>query len=148
MASSIYRWPPPQWVSLAGSVVLGPLFFALGYTANLMFGLAAAAFFVVCLTLVPLLTYTAGRFRFVAWQAAVFSLVLSVIGDDLRLHSIHGREVFSIAYVFWVLGSLLSSPLPIYFVLRPLPRPKKYVFGFVILASGAALYLGIGLVTH
>jgi hypothetical protein len=135
-----------EWLSVLAAIAIGPVFLVLGYSANLMFGLAAAAYFWVCAVVVPLLTYAAGRLKFVVWQLAVVDLALSTVADDLRVGMrMHAREVFSVSYTFWVLGTFLSSPLPIYFLLRPLPRRRSYVVGCLILVVALALYLGLGL---
>jgi len=58
-------------LSLIAAVVLGPLVMALGYRAHLIYGRAAAAYFHVCICVVPLLIYTAGRFRYLVDRSIV-----------------------------------------------------------------------------
>lgn len=129
------------WLSLVAGIAIGPVFLLLAYRAGLVFGLAAVAYFIVCATVVPLLTYIAGRFGFLVWQLTILSLALSVVGDNLRLKAIHGHEIASVAYVFWLIGTLLSSPLPVYLILKPMAPRRRYIVGSIILVVGVALYL-------
>lgn len=135
-----------ELLSIAGAIAIGPLALTFGYSQGFMFGVAAVFYFFVCATLVPLLTYAAGRLKFFVWQLAVVSLTLSVIGDNLRLNSIHGREVISVTYGFWVFGTLLSAPLPVYFILEPLSRRRRYIIGSVIIIIAIGLYFGGALI--
>ena len=140
------EWLRPS-LSIFGALALGPVFLLLGYwQGNFVYGLAALAYFFVCAAIVPLLVLYARRLRVLVWQLAVASLDLSVIADNFRLHAIRGREAVSIAYPFWVLGTLLSAPVPVYFLLKPLTRQRKYVVGSLILIVAAALYLAMGFV--
>jgi len=144
------NWPLDQrvreWLIAAGAVAIGPIFLGVGYAANLMFGLAAAAFLWVCAVVVPLLTYASGRLKFLVWQLAVLSLVLSDVGDNLRLHAIQGQEILAVAFGSWTLGTLISSPLPIYMLMRPLEKRQRIIVGLIIAVAALALYVGAGLI--
>ena len=137
-----------DWMSVVAAIAIGPVFLSIGYaTPGLIFGAAAAAYFLGCAIVVPLLTLVAGRLKFSTWQLAIVSFTFTVIGDNLRLGSMHRSEILRVAYVFWALGTLLSSPLPIYFLLRPLTWRRRYVFGIAIAAVALALWLGIKRIT-
>jgi hypothetical protein len=137
-----------EWISLIVAVVIGPAFLLIGYRVpGLIFGAAAGAYILVCATVVPLLTLAAGRLKFLAWQIAIISIVLAVIGDNLRLNAIHRNEIPSTAYVFWASGTLLSSPLPIYFLLKPLALRQRYIVGIIIGATALALWFGLKRIT-
>src|SRR5881296_2722705 len=131
-----------NWMSVVAAIAIGPVFLSIGYAIpGLTFGTAAATYFLCCAIVVPLLTLVAGRLKFSTWQLAIVSFTFTVIGDNLRLGSMHRNEIVWVTYVFWAIGTLLSSPLPIYFLLRPLPRRRRYVFGIAIAAVGLALWL-------
>lgn len=134
-------------LALAIAIAIGPLFLIVGYSLHLVFGAGATSYLFVCAIVVPLLTAAGGRLKSVVWQLAIFSIILAVIGDNLRLNAIGGREILSVAFVSWVIGSVVSSPLPIYFILKPLPRRKRYLAGFVIALVAVALWIGTTFIT-
>lgn len=137
-----------EWISLIAAVAIGPTFLLIGYhVPGLIFGAAAGAYILLCATVVPLLTLAAGRLKFLAWQIAIISIVLAVIGDNLRLNAIHRDEIRSAAYVFWAGGTLVSSPLPIYFVLKPLAPRQRYIVGVIIGAIALGLWFGLKRIT-
>lgn len=137
-----------EWISLVAALAIGPAFLLIGYQIpGLIFGAAAGANIVLCAFVVPSLTLAAGRFKFLVWQVAVISIVLAVIGDNLRLNAIHRSQIPSLAYVFWAGGTLLSSPLPIYLLLRPLAPRQRYIVGITIGAAALALWFGLKRIT-
>jgi hypothetical protein len=130
-------------LSVLGALAIGPLVLAFGYSQRFMFGVAALYYFLVCAAIVPLLTFAGGRLKFVVWQLAVLDLALSVVGDDLRGGMrMHARELLGVVYGFWFMGTLLSSPLPVYFILVRLPRRRLFVGILAIGVITAALFLG------
>lgn len=131
------------WLSVVAAIAIGPVFILLGYAMGLVYGAAGLAYLVCCAAVVPLVTAIAGRMWFFSWQLAVASLTWAVIGDNLRLNSIHGREILSVAYGFWAIGTLLSSPLPIWLVLHPLKRRQRYIVGVAIAGVGLAILFGM-----
>lgn len=135
------------WISLAGEAVVGPAFLVAGYAMGLVFGLGAYFYVLCCAVVVPLLMFGAGRFKLVAWQLGVASLTLSVIGDNIGNHAISRREIPRVAFVFWALGILSSSPAPIYLLLSPLTPRRRYIAGAVIAAVAIALSLGLKKIT-
>jgi hypothetical protein len=137
-----------EWLGVVAAIAIGPAFVLIGNRVpGLIFGAAAGAYFLLCAIIVPLLTLAAGRLKFLAWQLAIVSVVLAVIGDNLRLNAIHRTEIPSTAFVFWASGTLLSSPVPIYFVLKPLPLRQRYLGGIIIVAIALGLWFGIKRVT-
>jgi hypothetical protein len=107
-----------EWLSILGALAIGPLFVVFGYWQRLMFGVAAWFYFLTCALVVPLLILAGGRLKFVVWQLAVLSLALSVIADDLRVGMrLHVGETASTTFKFWAVGTLLSAPAPVYFIL-------------------------------
>jgi hypothetical protein len=134
--------------SLVAAVAAGPVFLGIGYQLpGLMFRAAAGAFVLFGVIVVPLLTLAAGRLKFLAWQVAVVSNSLTVIADNLRVHAVYRREILSMAYVFWAGGTLLSSPLPIYFLLKLSSPRRRYLVGIMVGIIAAVLWLGIKRVT-
>jgi hypothetical protein len=93
------------------------------------------------------LTLAADRLKFLAWQMAIVSIVLAVVGDNLRLNAIHRSEIPSVAFGFWAGGTLLSSPLPIYSLLKPLRSRQRYIVAILIVAIALALSLGLKRIT-
>ena len=105
-------------IATIAALALGPVFLTIGYFRGLVFAAGPLAYFLVCIVIVPFLTFAAGRLKFLAWQLAIISLTLSVVGDDLRLGIMPSTRILVFGCRFWAVGSLLSSPLPIYFLLR------------------------------
>lgn len=137
-----------EWIVLVAAVAIGPAFLLIGYQIpGLVFGAAAAADVLLCAIVVPLLTLAAGRLKFLVWQLAIISIVLAVIGDNLRVNAINRSQIPSVAYVFWAGGTLLSSPLPIYFLLKPLALRQRFIVGIIVGAIALALWIGIKRIT-
>jgi hypothetical protein len=135
-------------VSLAAALAIGPAFLLAGHRIpGLMLGAAAGAYILICSVVVPLLTIAAGRLKFVVWQLAIISIAAAVVGDNLRLNAIHRSEIPSVAYVLWAGGTLLSSPLPVYFLLKPLAPRQRYIVSMLIGAVALALWLGLKRIT-
>jgi len=135
------------WISLAAEAAIGPALLVAGYAMGLGFGLGAYLYILCSAVVVPLFIFGAGRFKFVAWQLGVASLTLSVIADNIWNHAIFRGEILQVAFVFWALGTLSSSPVPIYFLLRPLAPRHRYIAGAVIAAVAIALSLGVKKIT-
>lgn len=135
-----------QWLSIAGAVALGPLFTLVGYALHLIFAPAAYFYLACCIFAVPLLMIAAGRYRFLVWQLAVLSLALAVLGDNLRLHAIRYNQVPGLVFGFWAFGVLFSSPLPVYFLLRPLKGRRRYLAGILVAVVALAFCLVLFLV--
>jgi hypothetical protein len=132
-----------EWLGLAGAIAIGPLAVTFGYSQGMLFGVAFFYFMLVFAALVPLLTYAGGRLKILVWQLAVLDLTFSVVGDDVRVHMLfRAREIISAVYIVWALGTLVSAPLPIFFILRPLPGRRRYVVGSLIVVIAVALLLG------
>jgi hypothetical protein len=132
-----------DWISLVAALAIGPVSL-IGYEIpGLIFGAAAAFYFLYCAIVVPLVTFIAGRLKFLTWQLAIISLTLTVVGDNLRLGPMPSSEIARVAFVLWTSGTLLSSPVPIYFLLRPLTWRQRCVSGVVIAAVSFALWLGL-----
>lgn len=133
-----------EWGSLVAAACIGPAFLLVGYhIPGLIFGAAAGADFLLCALVVPLLVLAAGRMKFVTWQLAIISITLAVIGDNVRLNAGHRAEIAAVAYVFWASGTLLSSPVPIYFMLRPLTPSRRLIFSIMIALLAIALWCGV-----
>jgi len=132
-----------EWVSVAAASAIGPVFVIVGYSTGLVFDAGAVALVLLCVLIVPVLTLAAGRLKFLAWQLAIVSIVLAAVGDNLRLNAIHRSEVPSVAFGFWAGGTLLSSPLPIYFLLKQLRSRQRYIVAILIVAGALGLSLGL-----
>jgi hypothetical protein len=134
-------------ISLIAATAIGPIFLVVGYRAPPAFAPAAVGYILVCFLIVPLLTAAGGRFKFLAWQLAIFSIDLAVIGDNLRLNAIHRSEIPPTAFVFWAGGTLLSSPLPVYFLLKPLAPRRRWIVGIMVILTALLLWLAIKRIT-
>jgi len=139
--------PPSErallWISFAAEAALGPAFLVAGYAMGLVFGVGGFFYIVCCAVVVPLFIFCAGRLKLIAWQVGIASLVLSVIGDNIWNHAIFRGEIPRVAFLFWALGTLSSSPVPIYFLLRPLTPRRRCIAGAVIAGLAIALSLGL-----
>jgi hypothetical protein len=114
-------------LSIPAALALGPITLFLGYKMNLVFGVAAWYFFLVSLTAIPVVIALAGPFRFLVWQLAALSLAVSIAVDDLRLEAAplsHLREYAGVGLVIWAIATILSSGLPIIFLVQKL-RARK-----------------------
>lgn len=139
-----------DWVGVGAvfaSIAFGPVFLKVGYALHLVFG-AGGIFYLICsIIVVPLLTLAAGRWKFVAWQAAIISVTVTVIYDFYVPNPVDRGDVPRTAYVFWAGGTLFSAPLPVYFFLRPMAPRQRLVFALVLAAVGIAMWLGLKRIT-
>jgi hypothetical protein len=148
MKSYPAREPLREWICLITAIAIGPAFLIIGnYIPGFIYRAAAGAAILLCVIVVPLLTLAAGRLKFLVWQLAIISIALAVIGDNLRLHAIFRSEILPVTYVFWAGGTLLSSPLPIYFLLKPLALRQRCIVGIVIASITLALWFGLKRIT-
>jgi hypothetical protein len=136
-----------EWVSVAAAGAIGPVFVIVGNSAGLVFRAGAVAFILICVFIVPVLTLAADRLKFLAWQLAIVSIVLAVVGDNIRLNAIHRSQIPTVAFVFWAGGTLLSSPLPIYLLLKPLSSRRRNIVAIMIMAVAIVLCLGLRRIT-
>jgi hypothetical protein len=132
-----------EYGSILAAIGIGPLFLVIADRVGLLFRAAASGYMLVCVLVIPLLTVLARRFKFLAWQVSVASMAITVISDDLRIHAIHRTEIIPVGYVFWAFGTLLSSPLPVYFFLKPLHGRMRTITFICIVAIASGLWLGI-----
>src|SRR5579863_1854338 len=100
------------------AIAQGPLCILAGYSLHLIYGSAAVFFLLWCALILPWIIVLSRDFKIFIWQLAVVCLALSVIGDNLRIGAINSLELLRVAFVFWAVASLLSSPVPIYALLR------------------------------
>jgi hypothetical protein len=134
-----YIFGTRDWVSLFGAIFCGPILLGIGSTIpGLVFGAAAIYYFLICAIIVPLLVILAQRLKAWAWQIAIGSLTFTVVRDGIARN-----QIASVAFVFWAIGTLLSSPVPIYFLLRPQSPRQRYVYAVAILTTAIALWLGL-----
>jgi hypothetical protein len=131
-------------IAISVAVALGPVFTAAGYCMHLIYDSGAVFYFLFCALVIPFVTLLASRSRFLTWQLAVFSLMLSVIFDNLRVNAIDRREIVSVSFLFWAVGTLLSSPVPAFLLLRSVTPRHRYVFGALIVV----LWVGVKRITH
>lgn len=135
--------------ALAAAAVLGPASMAIGYRVpGLLFGAAAGAYFVECGLVVPLVVLAAQRIRLFVWQIAVASLTLAVLVDNMRLMSVSSHEALSIVYLFWATGTVISLPVPLYVLVRPVSPPRKYAVAAAIIMVAVILWLGVIQITR
>lgn len=130
-------------IAIASAIVWAPLFYYLVGSLGLVFagaGLAAVLGYVV---IVPLVILIADRLKFYVWQLAVASFSVTVIIDNLLARAIYPRQIATVLFGFWALGTLPSSPVPVYFLLRPMTPRRRYLYGIAIVAIGVGLWFGI-----
>jgi hypothetical protein len=79
-----------------------------GYGAILVGGLYG-------IVIVPLVVlYLADQRKILVWQACILPFALAVVGENVLLGGLRGRTVFEPFFLFWVAGTVISSPLPIF----------------------------------
>ncbi len=151
-ADKMTLWPKDirlrDQTAIAAAVVWGPLFYYLIGSLGLVFGGAGIASFFCYAVIVPLVMLIADRLKFFVWQLAVASFSVTVIVDNIRLGAIYPSQIAGVLFGFWAIGTLLSSPLPIYFLLRPMASSQRYRYAIAIVAIGLALWFGIKKITH
>jgi hypothetical protein len=122
------KWPMVEWLSVATAVAIGPVFMVGGYQMNLAYGAGGAVYLLVCATVVPVLVVFGGRFRSVVRQLAAVSLALSVFVDNFRLEADpfgHLKELTGIGFLFWLMTSVVSGPVPLAYFVHHLTSRKK-----------------------
>ena len=141
------KGPIRDGVAVALAVALGPVFILIANSLGLIYGTGALFYFLCCALIVPCLTLLSVRFRFLTWQLAVLSLTLSCIGGAVPIGAMGQKGILRAIFVFWAVGSLLSSPIPIYLLLRSATPQRRYVFGFIIVVVGVVLWLAMKRIT-
>lgn len=142
-----YIFGTHDWISLCAAIFLGPVLLGIGSAIpGLIYGAAAMYYFLCCVIIVPMLVLIADRLKIWTWQIAIGSLTLTVIGNPRN--EIHRSEVATVTFVFWAIGILLSSPVPIYFLLRSSEPRQRYIFGIAMAAIAFALWIGIKNITR
>jgi hypothetical protein len=71
---------------------------------------------------------------------------------DLRIvaqydDTMRASEIASVVFVLWVIGTLFSSPLPVYLLLRPMSSRKRYIASIAVGAAALALWFGMKKIT-
>ena len=134
-------------VGLVAAVSIGPLLQLLGNLYPALSFAGGALFLLVCAVVVPLIVMLSGRLRFVVWQIAIFSIIISTVTVDLRAQAMRASEIPSVTYVFWASGTVLSLPLPLFYMLRPLRLKQRFITGGAVLIVAGALWLGVRSIT-
>lgn len=138
-----------EWLSVAAAVVAGPVSSAIGHSMHLVYALAGMFYFLFCATVIPLLAYAAGRLKFLVWQVAIFSLIVTTIYENRSVGvNMGGRELFTMVYFFWFSGTLVSSPLLIYYRLKPLPPRRRFIEGAIFAVTALVLFGGLTVLDH
>jgi hypothetical protein len=76
----------------------------------------------------------------------VLSLIITVTVDDLHT-GLRSRELVGFCFAGWAVGSLLSAPLPVYLLLRPMTARRRWLWGSVIAGFALALWYGVNIIT-
>jgi hypothetical protein len=65
--------------------------------------------------IVPLVVvYLADQRRILVWQACIAPFALAVVVGNVRLGGLGRGTVFEVFFLFWVAGTVISSPVPIF----------------------------------
>jgi len=135
-----------DWIALVAAIAIGP-FYILNFVrfSAEMIGDAPFFYLLFCATAVPLVAVIAARWKLVTWQVAVASMTTALIVNNFQQWYTSWAHVARVAYVFWAMALMLSSPVPIYFLLRPLAVRRQIICGIVIGGVAMAMILGIEL---
>jgi len=137
-----------EWTGLVLAIAVGPVWLeAANAIPGLIFRAAAGFYILVCLLAVPLIVLLARRLKFIVWQISIVSLAGVIILDDLRSHAVFHSEIPGMLFVFWTIGTLFSSPLPIYFFLKPMNWRARAIWGVWIVTAGIVIWLGMRRIT-
>ena len=110
------------------AVLVGPLFFILAREGGSVFAL-----FLFCIVVIPLLTLVSTqKWKLLTWQIAAVSFSLAMFVQNFNSSEVN--DALPIAVRFWVVISVFSSPLPIYFLLKQLTPRNRIIFGIVVAA--------------
>jgi hypothetical protein len=134
-------------LALTLAIAQGPACMLIGYSMNLVYSAGAFFFFFWCALVVPFVIVVSTRSGLLTWQLAIASLTLSVIGDNLRVRAIDHREIVSVTFIFWAVGSLLSSPVPLFQLLRPMTPRNRLIVGCSTILAGGALWFAVKRIT-
>ena len=100
--------------------------------------IAAGPYLVLVIPLV--VTFLADQRKLLVWQACILSLVLYVLAYDSRLGWMGWSVTLKVAFVFWAIGTIFSSPVPASIFLRRFRGRSKYVAVTAAILFLAALW--------
>jgi hypothetical protein len=129
------------------AVVQGPLFVLAISSMHLIYGAAAIFFVLWCALALPCVIVLSKDFRFITWQLAVVSLIVSGLGANLGIDAFKQSVMLKVVFVFWASATLLSSPVPIYTLLRSMTPRNRLIVGVAIVLVGVVLWLGVKRIT-
>ncbi len=134
-----------NWVSIVLAVIAGPLWIILVWNIlgrrGGIYGAAVHAFFLFSIVIIPLLTLLpTQRWKILTWQVAVCSFSLAMFVQNLGSSPVNDGAL-ALDIRLWVVTSVLSSPLPIYFLLRQLTPKKRIIVGIAIAAAIVTFFL-------
>jgi hypothetical protein len=86
--------------------------------------------------IIPLIVSVADQRKLLVWQVCVFSFILTL----LVVGGLSRKEAPEAAFSFWIYGSLLSSPLPLFIYWQ---RAKKQKFKWLKVFLIGGLYLAV-----
>jgi hypothetical protein len=75
-----------------------------------------------------------------------------LFGERLRIVAqyhvkMRRSEIAGVVFVLWVSGTLFSSPLPVYLLLRPISSRKRYIASIAVAAVALVLWFGMKKIT-
>jgi hypothetical protein len=95
-----------------------------------------------------IVVYVADQRKMLVWQVCILSYALYVLADNWRIRGLGRLEAVKIVLLFWALGTVASSPAPIFFYwqrarIRKSCRLEVFFVGllFLILLSSLSLDL-------
>jgi hypothetical protein len=136
-----------DWIALITALAIGPMFIPIcGLIPGISFASAMGFFFIYCAIGIPLVTVIAKRWRIATWQIACASIAITYFFSGVRDTNLDRVDVGHGTYIVWVVAVFLSSPVPIFLLLRPLQARWRIFFGIVIGSVAAALVAGIKII--
>lgn len=111
-------------LALVVAVVLGA---SAGYLSLLAgYGWLVVAAPYAILIIPCIVVYLADHWKILVWQVCILSYAVSVLIGNWRIGGLGRIEAVKIVFIFWTLGTVASSPAPIFFYLRKARARKSY----------------------
>jgi hypothetical protein len=111
-------------IAIPVAILLGTAF---GYFSRLAGygGLFIGGFYWILI--VPLLVvYIADQRKILVWQASIIPFALCVVIENARMGALGKAEGFVVFYMFWAIGSVISSPAPVFLYWKRSKGHKKH----------------------
>lgn len=126
---------------------------AVGASAGVTFLLKYAGWsgtfmlFAFQILIIPLIANIADHRKFVVWQVCILSSVLCTLGMIWRVDPSPKLELVKVGFVFWAMGTILSSPAPVYWFLLRFDKSRRIILLIPVAVGVVVLFVLVKLIT-